>query len=66
MKYEIDLKLINNLKASLQMLIKSKQSIFSCEELIYLNNELNKCKPIQNNNKDVIPLPIKPKENDKK
>lgn len=45
-KYEVNHQLMSNLKAMMQTLIISKQSIFTCRELISINNGLIECKPI--------------------
>jgi hypothetical protein len=74
MNYKINLQLMNNLKAIMKILIESKQSMFSCKELLNVNNSLYSSKVIvePKPNKEVIEGKIKKiktkkeKKNDKK
>lgn len=44
--YKVNENIMNNIKAILQGLINSKQSIFSCKDLIGVNNSILSCKEI--------------------
>lgn len=44
--YKVNENIMNNIKAILKGLITAKQSIFSCSELISVNNSIHSCKPI--------------------